>query len=810
MTKIKLFHGSPGNVNDFDELKTAINAKNSNCQFIGDNRFKNLTNHETAEIFLGFSFGCVQALIEANQSKSVKKVILISPFLFPDKKVGPLMKMLAKNAVFKNILLPKLAKKKIEEMVQNGCLSQHLNQQQLLKTKKYLEPDSLAHSILEKDIDKNAVIKLLDNLNEKGISLLAIFGDQDATSYNYHGKKTQFEPLLNYKNISFEIIQGAGHYPIWTHLNETSELIIKTINKPLEAKTQMHDQTKPFGYFNGINEGNNVANFLKDHKEKFPMQNILTWIPAEELKSWDKNLNTPLKSQSVKVAELDHLVAILTSEFKKCGINTGDRVILFLPMSLYMYASMFALQKMGAIPTFLDSWARRDQMGVSAKVANPTAMISADRAFAYLNDVPEIAGIKIKIVAGPIESQITYTAQLEHLLQGKVPEGITAVEKEHTALITFTTGSSGTPKGADRSHRFLAAQHYALNRHLPYTKGDKDLPVFPIFSLNNLAAGVETIIPAIDVGSPSPTDALVLYAQMKSCGVTCTTLSPSLFNHLSQFCIDNNLNLNFLRRIVTGGAPISRDDIKRMKSVAKEAEILVLYGSTEVEPMAHIESREMLAQKEDIDSEIVEAGVNVGHLDSGLRYKFIKINKDAVYINSEKEWKNIEVHNSQVGELIVAGEHVCERYFNNEEAFFRAKIKDHENVVWHRTGDLGFLDNEKNLWIVGRVHNAINRKGEYFFPVRAEIILKKFDFIDKAAFLGIADPELTEKTYAVFSSKEKNIDIEQAKKEIKRVLEKNKFIVDEIINVESIPMDPRHHSKVEYDVLRKMIITSRT
>ena len=563
-----------------------------------------------------------------------------------------------------------------------------------------------------------------------------------------------------------------------------------------------------FGYYSGVNKGNNVASFLEDHKRSFPDRKSLSWVNPKDLKEWGGDLSKPIPHSSAKVSELDHLVSVFSSAFAKEGIGSGDRVVLFLPMSFYMYASMFALQKMGAIPVFLDSWARRDQMGVSAQVAGPKAMISADRAFVYLSDVPEIAQIPIKIVAGEISSQIKYAGRLELMSQGVASSEIAAVAQEHTALITFTTGSSGTPKGADRSHRFLAAQHYALNKHLPYDANDRDLPVFPIFSLNNLAAGVETVIPAIDVGTPSPNDALTLYAQMKSAGVTCTTLSPSLFNALASFCIEKNLTLDFLKRVVTGGAPISRGDVERMKSVATRAEILVLYGSTEVEPMAHIEAKEMLAEKGDVDPEIVEPGVNVGHLDSGLQYKFIRISHDPVYIKSKIDWDQWEVQRGQVGELIVAGEHVCERYYNNEEAFFRAKIRDDVGAVWHRTGDLGMLDQHKNLWIVGRVHNAIQRKGQYFFPVRAEIVLKRLDFVHKAAFLGVSDPVLTEKTYAVFSTLDSSLDLTRAKAEVTRILAKNDFIVDEVLCVKDIPMDPRHHSKVEYGILRKTILES--
>jgi acyl-CoA synthetase (AMP-forming)/AMP-acid ligase II/pimeloyl-ACP methyl ester carboxylesterase len=782
-------HGSPGSSRDFFHLKLKL----PHYHFIFRDRVSDPsydTQTDNSNIQLGYSFGSVHAILSAALNPKTEKIILIAPYLFPETKPGILMSSLFSiNAIGRSIL-SKMGPSKINEMLKKTSHPKEVPSNYLEDAKCYLDPERLKHSILEKDFDTNKLFIALKKLEEKNIPIIIILGDEDQTSHF----ADHIQPLLEYKNVTVKKISHAGHALLWTHTDFLASLIEETIN----PKTK-------FGYFEGVHELNNVAAFLNDHNSKFPGRKILTWVPSEELKKWDGNINTPLPHKSVTVMELDYIVGILTTEFQKCGIKFGDRVILFLPMSLYMYASMFALQKMGAIPTFLDSWARRDQMGVSCQVANPTAMISAHRAFEYLSDVEEIKNIPIKIVALDIPEGTTYSARLEVLMQGKTYSKETPVDKEHTALITFTTGSSGTPKGADRSHRFLAAQHYALNRHLPYCDNDRDLPVFPIFSLNNLAAGVETIIPAIDVGQPSPHDGKILYAQLKSAEVTCTTLSPSLFNGLSQFCLENKLDLNFLKRIVTGGAPISRDDIERMKKVAHNAEILVLYGSTEVEPMAHIEAKEMLKDIKSNDPEIVEPGVNVGHLDDGLKYKFIKIDKEAVYIKNSEDWKSIELPKGSVGELIVAGEHVCEKYFNNEEAFFRAKIRDEKNIVWHRTGDLGMLDAENNLWIVGRVHNAIKRADEWFFPVKAEIILKKFPFVMKAAFLGMPDDKLGMKTIAVFTVKEGQDDIDQYKKEVHRVLTKNKFIVDEVIHTDDIPMDPRHHSKVEYDILRKKL-----
>lgn len=803
--KINTHHGSPGSPRDFFHLKLIM----PQFEFQGRDRvheeFKKITNKPLIE--LGYSFGCYHALLSASEHlENLKHVFLISPYLIPDKQSGIMLKAVMGIAPLRNIILGKKAQDAMADMLKKSAYPKEIPSHYHDDAKEYLDPKRLGHALSEKNTDDKLLHQIFRELEKRKIPITIIYGKKDKTSR----EETQVDIFLKYKNVSAEFIEDGGHALLWTHTERLKSIIEKSLQKSGLSES---DQSNKFGYYPGSHQKNNVASFLKDHNQKIPTKKILSWVDRENLETWFKSgdtqtlIKTPLPHKSITVKELDYLVGVLTHEFKKTGIKFGDRVILFLPMSLPMYASMFALQKMGAIPTFLDSWARRDQMGVSAQVATPNAMISAHRAFDYLKEVDGIKNIPIKIVAGEVPEGENYNARLEVLLQSKNYDEEVAVESEHTALITFTTGSSGTPKGADRSHRFLAAQHYALNRHIPYTDSDKDLPVFPIFSLNNLAAGVETIIPAIDVGGPKETDALVLYQQIKTLGVSCTTVSPSLFNGLSKFCLDHNLTLD-LKRVVTGGAPISRDDVEKMKKVAPHAEILILYGSTEVEPMAHIEAKEMLSIQLPKDPEIVEPGVNVGHLDDGLQYKFTKITKDPLYVNKEEDWKNIEVAKDKVGELIVSGEHVCEKYYNNEDAFIKSKIKDHHGKIWHRTGDLGFVDQNQHLWIVGRVHNAIKRAEDFFFPVRAEIIIKRFKEVKKAAFLGIPDEKLGQKTIAVFSPTESVSDQKRNEilAEIKRVLEKNNFIVDGVVMVEDIAMDPRHHSKVEYEVLRQHLI----
>ncbi len=533
----------------------------------------------------------------------------------------------------------------------------------------------------------------------------------------------------------------------------------------------------------------------------------LRWATAGAIAGFDGDHKSKIETQVISFGQFVDGLERVANGLLKIGIEAGDRVILFLPMSLEMYTAMFAIQRIGAIAVFLDSWARRDHLGACASCVKPTAMISHALAFELIDEVPEFDQMPIRIIAGSGKndsSQVT----LEELYKFDTGAPIAAVEPEETALVTFTTGSSGVPKGANRTHRFLCAQHEALKAVLPYKADDSDMPAFPIFSLNNLASGVTTIMPAIDLAHPDNTDSAVLVSQLLSESISCTTLSPAMLNGVASFCMANHISIDSLHRVITGGAPISKDNVRAFKLIAPNAEIWILYGSTEVEPMAHIESKEMLALYEDPDPEIIEEGVNVGKVDTKLRFKFIKPTADSIDF-SRTNWDVLEMPKGSVGEFIVSGNHVCEGYYNNEEAFFKSKIRDNKGVIWHRTGDLARIDGNGYLWIVGRIHNMIERANQYFFPVSAEIILKRCPFVERGAFLGFPDEKLGERTAVVIEFADSFNDVRNAIAEVLRLFDKNHILVDSFYVINTIPMDARHHSKVEYNVLRDTIIENK-
>jgi acyl-CoA synthetase (AMP-forming)/AMP-acid ligase II/pimeloyl-ACP methyl ester carboxylesterase len=822
MMRILAFHGSPGGPKDFLFLQKGCEKVTKTVQWIFSDRYNDSSDVTSAlerhtHLVLGYSWGCVLALESAvelaRQGKRPDGVFLIAPYLVKPKPLSGGMKTLLSLPLLSNLLLTLKLKSVIMGLLKDSSAPAAIPDYYKYSCQFWAKAKYIKKALLEKELyPQTKIEKLLQELASFKIPLFILSGDSDQTS-----GPEQLALLKKYlPDLQAKQLTQAGHALPWTHIKEcVTELLtfgqeITTLPSDDNHQFEQNKQVKKFGYENGTSEYNNVYSFLRQHMAKDPSHTILSWVDRDELSEWKKNPTVDLPHRSVTVKQLDQLIGKIAAGLLDLGMKPGDRTLIFLPMGLPLYAAMFALQKIGCIPVFLDSWARKDQMSVSAEIAAPKMIISFEMAYDYLKGDPILDSIPLKIVGGPFEGDYKqrYTERLENLMITERMGKVVPLEKEATALITFTTGSSGRPKGADRSHRFLCAQHYALNRHLPYEKTDRDLPVFPIFSLNNLAAGVTTVIPAIDVGTPSEDDAMVLIAQMKTAGVTCTTLSPSLLNAVSKYCLEQGLTLPFLRRIITGGAPVGRDDLKKIKQVCPEAEVLVLYGSTEVEPMAHIEAQEFLEQNTRAltDEEWVDEGVNVGKMDEGLLVKFIKISKENLVVMADSDWNTLEVPSNTVGEIIVAGEHVCEKYYNDTEAIKRAKIKDHQGRVWHRTGDLGRVDENGNLWIVGRVHNAINRANEYQFPVRAEMVLKKINQVARAAYLGMPDEKLGQACFAVVSLKENLAqESENIKERVLYLMAKNGIPVDRVIIRSDIPMDPRHHSKVEYDVLRKAL-----
>jgi acyl-CoA synthetase (AMP-forming)/AMP-acid ligase II len=420
---------------------------------------------------------------------------------------------------------------------------------------------------------------------------------------------------------------------------------------------------------------------------------------------------------------------------------------------------------------------------------------------------------------------------LAELLRTAGDGAIHAVRPSDPALITFTSGSSGTPKGSNRTHGFLIAQHEALSGEFPYDDADVDMPMFPVFALNNLATGITSIVPDIDFRRVADCDGAKLLAQIRRERVTTVTASPPFFDRLADACSADATPPFAPRRLLTGGAPVRDDQLRRWRSTWPAARIEVVYGSTEAEPVAHIDAGERLERSAGDDA---RSGYLLGRPAECIRWRIVRITKGPICLGAEG-WEPWLVASPTPGELVVSGAHVGRDYFRNPEATVENKIIDSDGTVWHRMGDTVYTDADHMLRLVGRVHSTIVRGGEHVHPQLLEAAARGRDRrVAAVAAIGLPDPALGEAAAIVVQLSGESVagaivaemsaadsnraesagsvphDAQGLAAEVYTRLREAGFPVDRIVvTAKPLPVDPRHNSKIDYPALRTLLVEGK-
>jgi acyl-CoA synthetase (AMP-forming)/AMP-acid ligase II len=512
-----------------------------------------------------------------------------------------------------------------------------------------------------------------------------------------------------------------------------------------------------------------------------------------------------VERDEVAFGELWERIDRASAGLRRMGLGAGDRAVVMIPMSIDLYVAMLALLKIGAVAVFVDPWTGKRQIAAFASFAEPRAWLGVPRSHLLRLLDGRLRAIPFTVTTGrrlgPLPARLT----LDELEEAPGDGEVYPVERDAPGLITFTGGSSGEPKGANRTHRFLLAQREALAAEFPAREGDVDMPMFPVFALNNLAAGVPSVVPAMDFRRVEKVNASRVLAQMRRHGVTTCTASPPFFDRLAAEVALHPGEQPALRRLLTGGAPVSDAQLRTWRRVFPETEILVVYGSTEAEPVAHLTAEERL---EAVNPDRPRTpGFCAGSPVERLRTKVVRIHAGPIELGREG-WRDWELPAGEIGELVVTGEHVCRDYYRNPRAVRENKIVegDGEGTVWHRLGDTGSFDREGRFWIAGRVHSTIRRAGELIHPQLLEQAACGEDpRVRRAAAVGLADPTLGERVAVVVETEEEGIGQEIAN----RVSAAGLPVDEVVITAEPLPVDPRHNSKIDYGRLRERLGKAR-
>lgn len=458
------------------------------------------------------------------------------------------------------------------------------------------------------------------------------------------------------------------------------------------------------------------------------------------------------------------------SRFKKYlegkGIKKGQKVLVLVPMSIDLYVTLISIWAIGATACFMDAGFIKNGMK-NNKFEEVDCLIGISKYLLYSNINHNLKQLKTKINVNVI-NRLNNDYNLE----------IKDVEEDFPAILTYTSGTTGVPKIAARSHNFLEIQANILEENLNYEKDDIELSSIPIFTLCNINVGITTVIANGNYTNLGKSNIKKIINQIEKENINRLMEAPALLNNITQFYLINGLKQEKITKVFTGGGAVFMDFVKDMKTVYPNAKIVTLYGSTEAEPIAELNIDQM--SETEIELTKQGNGILAGNIIGVQDCKIIKSDAEEIGSINKEEFEKMQTND--VGEIVVTGKNVLKGYVGG--------IGDKENkfnvdgVIYHRTGDLGIIDSNQRLWLRGRI------KQPYF---NIEAALHSNFKIGKTA---------------VFKSNDKIVLVIEGEKNINEE-EIRKIIFFENINiikyVKEIPVDKRHSTKVDYKELKKIL-----
>jgi olefin beta-lactone synthetase len=416
------------------------------------------------------------------------------------------------------------------------------------------------------------------------------------------------------------------------------------------------------------------------------------------------------------------------------GIRRGVRTVLMVKPSLEFFALTFALFKVGAIPVFIDPGMGIKNLGQCLAEAAPEAFIGIPKAqaarllFRWARPtIRIIVTVGMRWPGGYSLEQVRAAGRVNG------PYECAAVTADDTAAILFTSGSTGVPKGAVYTHGTFNAQVDLLRKTYGIEPGEIDLCTFPLFALFAPALGMTAIIPDMDFTRPGAVDPRKIIEAVENFGVTTLFGSPALISRVGQYGVERKVKLASLRRVISAGAPVGAAVIERFaEMLAPGVQVFTPYGATEALPVSSIGSDEILGATRDQTAK--GDGVCVGRPVDSVRLKIIRIVDEMIPAWSE----DLVLPPGQIGEIAVQGPMVTREYYRRPEATTLAKIADPDNGgLYHRMGDVGYLDAGGRLWFCGRKSQRVVTPNGTLFTIPCEAIFNAHPRVARTALVGV-------------------------------------------------------------------------
>ncbi len=473
------------------------------------------------------------------------------------------------------------------------------------------------------------------------------------------------------------------------------------------------------------------------------------------------------------------------------GLQRGERVMLMVRPSMEFICLTFALFQLGAVVILIDPGMGYKNLLRCIGAVQPRTLLAIPpvQLFSRIFHKP-FTTVQRRLCVGPsLGGLFGLSLQTACKDQATDFQPVQAAADELAAII-FTTGSTGPPKGVQYTHGIFSSQLDLIRSYYGIGPGDIDQPGFPLFGLFAAALGAAAVIPDMNPTRPAQVDPARFIRSIQDWQVSYSFGSPAIWNVVSRYCIQQEITLP-LRKIFMAGAPVSGELIQRVQKIMpKNSTIYTPYGATESLPSTSITGTEILA--ETWEQTRGGKGTCVGRPLPGMRVEIIKAVDESL-----GQWSEAEpVPTGSLGEIVVQGPVVTQAYDHNAEETRKAKIPDVQGL-WHRMGDMGYVDSQGRLWFCGRKAHRVLRAEGPLYSVCCEAIFNEHPQVFRSALVGVGK-EGQQQPVLVVELHEKTRNPVQFFAELRQLAlnTPGTAMIDTFLIHPSFPVDIRHNAKI--------------
>jgi len=432
--------------------------------------------------------------------------------------------------------------------------------------------------------------------------------------------------------------------------------------------------------------------------------------------------------------ELDELVNKFAAALQDMGVKKGDRVGVQLPNIPQFVIAFYGALRAGAICVACSPLYKARELEHQLNDSGTETLVCMDTLYPIVREIRERTKLRNVITTSPrdyLPPLLRTLAPLKGIKSHKCPGAMdflavmkkcgpnprpVAVRPDELALLQYTGGTTGVPKGAMITHRNLIANAAQCEVELPIRRGiDINVTALPLFHIFGMtcAMNAPVLTGTTMLMIPDPRDPKAILSAITKSKATIFCSVPTMYVALINRPDIKKYDLSTVRACLSGAAPLPVEVQKKFEQLTG-GRLVEGYGLTESSPVSHVNPLDDPKKNRpgSIGIPVPDTEAKIVDLETGLR----------------------DLKTNEVGELVLKGPQVMQGYWNKPD-----ETKITLKGGWLFTGDIAKMDEDGYFYIVDRKKDMIDVSGLKVWPREVEEVLYEHPAVNEAAVIGIPD-----------------------------------------------------------------------